>query len=108
RENPWEFDPTHKIILVTNHKPHVRGTDYALWRRVKLVPFTVTIAEGRQDKQLGEELRAQARGILAWLVQGCLDWLRNGLVTPSVVTEATEEYRRGHTGAQLGGFLHDC
>jgi P4 family phage/plasmid primase-like protien len=43
REDFWEFSPTHKIWLAANHKPSVRGTDHGIWRRIKLIPFTVTI-----------------------------------------------------------------
>lgn len=39
-ENFWQFDPTHKLILCTNHKPRIKGTDHGIWRRVCLVPFT--------------------------------------------------------------------
>ena len=51
-ENYWEFLPTHKIILACNHKPIIRGTDDAIWRRVKLVPFNVTIPPKERDKAL--------------------------------------------------------
>jgi len=93
REDAWEYLPTHKIILATNHKPIIRGTDRAIWRRVCLIPFTVTIAEADQDKDLSDKLRAEAPGILAWAVRGCLAWQRDGLGTPAVVTAATGNYR---------------
>lgn len=93
REDFWEFEPTHKVILCTNHKPKVRGTDYAIWRRLRLVPFRVCVPENRQDKQLGAKLRAEAEGILAWIVRGCLEWQKHGLGTAAAVTLATQEYR---------------
>ncbi len=93
REDWWEFNPTHKAILVTNHKPEIRGTDHAMWRRIRLMPFAVTFPEGRQDKTLGEKLRAEAKGILAWLVAGCVEWQARGLGTPEAVMAATNEYR---------------
>src|SRR3712207_8718225 len=57
RENFWQFDPTHTTFLATNHKPEVRGTDHAIRRRIKLVPFEITIPEADQDKKLPEKLR---------------------------------------------------
>jgi putative DNA primase/helicase len=94
REDFWEFRPTHKIILVTNHKPQIRGTDHAIWRRVKLIPFTVTIPETEQDPTLPEKLMQELPGILAWCVQGCLDWQERGLRFPAAVTDATAAYRQ--------------
>jgi len=93
REDFWQFDPTHTVFLATNHKPEVRGTDHAIWRRLKLVPFDVTIAEAEQDKQLPAKLRAELPGILAWIVRGCLDYQREGLGEPKEVQAATEGYR---------------
>jgi putative DNA primase/helicase len=105
REDFWEFAPTHKVILCTNHKPQVRGGDHAIWRRLRLVPFVVTIPDEQQDKQLPEKLRAEAEGILAWLVRGCLAWQRDGLGTASAVTAATGEYRTEED--TVGAFLTD-
>ncbi len=89
----FEFDPTHKVFLVANHKPEVLGTDFAIWRRVKLIPFDVTIPEEEQDPRLPEKLQAELPGILAWAVRGCLDWQRDGLAEPEEVKAATEAYR---------------
>jgi putative DNA primase/helicase len=94
REDFWEFWPTHKIILATNHKPEIRGTDYAIWRRIRLIPFTVAIPEAEQDATLPQRLAAEASGILAWLVRGCLAWQQEGLKEPEDVATATEGYRQ--------------
>jgi putative DNA primase/helicase len=94
REDFWEFLPTHKIILATNHKPEIRGTDHAIWRRIKLIPFTVTIADADQDKTLPQKLQQELPGILAWMVRGCLDWQINGMQTPEEVRIATADYRK--------------
>jgi putative DNA primase/helicase len=93
REDFWEFWPTHKIFLATNHKPVIKGTDEGIWRRIRLVPFTVTLAEAEQDKTLPEKLRAERSGILRWAVAGCLAWQREGLNQPDEVSSATEAYR---------------
>jgi putative DNA primase/helicase len=94
RQDFFEWVPTHKLFLAANHRPEIRGTDYAIWRRIHLVPFTVTIPESERDPKLGEKLRAELPGILNWAIAGCLDWQRNGLGVPQAVRDATEEYRQ--------------
>ncbi len=80
REDFWQFRPSHTVVLATNHKPTIRGTDHGIWRRIRLVPFTVTIPDAEQDKQLTSKLRAEWPAILRWAVAGCIDWQRNGLI----------------------------
>lgn len=89
----FTFTPTFKLWLVTNHKPVIRGTDRAIWERVRLIPFTVTISEHARDLTLEDKLIAEAPGILTWIVQGCLRWQSEGLSPPPEVLMATEEYR---------------
>jgi P4 family phage/plasmid primase-like protien len=93
REDFWEFEPTHTVVLGTNHRPEVKGTDHAIWRRVKLVPFEVTIPDSEQDKDLPAKLAAELPGILRWLVEGCLEYQRKGLAEPDEVKAATQGYR---------------
>jgi putative DNA primase/helicase len=100
----FEFEPTHKVFFGTNHKP-VIGTGYAIWRRIRLVPFTITIPEEERDKSLPEKLKDEAAGILAWAVQGCLEWQRRGLGAPEEVKAATDTYREEMD--ILGEFLKD-
>jgi putative DNA primase/helicase len=106
REDFWSFKPSHTAFLVTNHKPEVRGTDHGLWRRLRLVPFTVTIPLDKQDKQLAEKLKLEAHGILAWLVQGYMAWKRDGLGEPPEVSAATDEYRNRMD--VLAAFIDEC
>ena len=94
RQDYFTFERTHTTVLVTNNKPVVRETDKAIWRRIRLVPFTITIPEQEQDKQLVEKLRAEWPGILRWAVVGCVAWQRDGLGEPPDVAEATDSYRR--------------
>ena len=101
-----EFIPTHKIILACNHRPRIKSQDYAIWRRIRLVPFTVTIPSKERDKQLPNKLLAEAPGILAWIVRGCLEWQRDGLGDPLDVQAATENYRADED--TLGLFLDEC
>lgn len=102
----FEFRPTHKLYLAANHKPEIRGTDHAMWRRIRLIPYTVTIPDDEQDKQLPDKLLAEAAGILAWLVQGCLEWQRDGLVPPESVKNATSAYKDEMDA--LGDFITEC
>lgn len=89
----FEFRPSFKIWLATNHKPIIRGDDAAIWRRIKLIPFTVTLAPEKQDKDLPAKLLAEAPGILNWMIAGCLEWQRVGLQEPEQVLAATADYR---------------
>lgn len=91
----FEYVPQFKLILVGNHKPQIRGRDLGIWRRIHLVPFAVTISEEETDPHLLEKLKAELPGILAWAVQGCLEWQRTGLKPPATVLSATDHYRRG-------------
>lgn len=106
REDFWEFAPTHKIGLCTNHKPIITGTDHGIWRRILLIPFSRRFEGADQDKRLPEKLRAEACGILAWIVRGCTEWQRVGLNPPKSVTAATGEYRNSED--VFGRFLADC
>jgi P4 family phage/plasmid primase-like protien len=89
----FEFKPQFKLFLAANHKPRVSGVDNGFWRRVKQIPFDVRIPDEEQDKTLPEKLRAEAAGILRWMVEGCLRWQRGGLQTPEEVREAVQDYR---------------
>jgi putative DNA primase/helicase len=89
----FNFSPTFKIFMATNHKPVIKGTDYGIWRRIKLIPFTTRITEDKQDKNLEMKLRKEASGILNWLLEGIANWKKEGLKTPKAVLFATDEYR---------------
>jgi putative DNA primase/helicase len=92
RENFSEWRPTHKLVLLSNHRPRLTGADNGIRRRLRLVPFEVVIPEDKQDKALEEKLKAEAPGILRWLIEGCLEWQRRGLDAPSAISAATAEY----------------
>jgi putative DNA primase/helicase len=105
REDFWEFSPTHTLIMATNHRPVVKGTDHGIWRRLKLIPFTVTMPDDRADKTVPEKLKAEAPGILAWCVRGCLAWQQIGLEEPDCVRHSTAEYRSEQD--VIGSFLEE-
>ncbi len=104
----FEFRPAFKLMLATNHRPTIHDTSEAMWRRVRLVPWTVTIAESERrplDAILGE-FRAESSGILAWCVEGCLEWQSQGLAPPEAVKLATSSYRAEED--DLGRWLEEC
>jgi len=105
-EHEIEFQPVHKIWLVGNHKPIITDTTLSIWRRVKLIPFTVTIPNKEMDPDLPAKLESELLGILAWAVKGCLEWQKYGLAEPKAVTNATSDYR--HEQDVLGDFIEDC
>jgi len=107
------FTPTHTLFLLTNHKPRVDPNDYALWQRIHLIEFTMSFIdnplkpnEKKRDPHLPEKLRAEASGILAWLVRGCLKWQEQGLNPPKEVKEATAAYKENED--DIGRFIAEC
>lgn len=93
-ENEFQFMPEFSIWFAVNHKPVVKDTSKGMWRRVHFIPFSVTIEGDKLDKHLGEKLLSESEGILAWLVQGHIDWHTRGhLEAPETVLEATKAYR---------------
>jgi putative DNA primase/helicase len=103
RQDFFEFTPTFKIALACNHKPVIRGTDLAIWRRIRLIPFDVTIPTEEQDRNMAGKLRAELPGILAWAVKGCMEYQREGLRPPPDVLAATDAYRADSD--VLGAFI---
>jgi putative DNA primase/helicase len=99
----FTFRPVAKLWLGTNHKPETNEDTAALWRRIKLIPFLAYFDGSRDDPQIGEKLIGEAERILAWAVQGCLDWQRGGLGEPERVQQATQGYRDEQD--VLGDFL---
>ncbi|GEO59340.1 phage/plasmid primase, P4 family [Companilactobacillus bobalius] len=89
----FEFEPEFKLWLATNHKPIIRGTDDGIWRRIRLIPFTVQIPDDQVDKDLKYKLARESIGILNWAVDGALKWQQHGLHTPRVIESASEGYR---------------
>jgi P4 family phage/plasmid primase-like protien len=93
-QEEFEFSPQFKIWLACNHRPQIAGTDFAIWRRIRLIPFLVTFQKENQNPNLDAELRDELPGILAWAVAGCLLWQHEGLDSPDAVVEATGDYRQ--------------
>ncbi len=94
KQDFFDFRPVFKLFVAGNHKPALRSVDEAMRRRFHVVPFSVTIPAGERDPQLTEKLRAEWPGILAWMIEGCLAWQREGLAPPPSVRSATDDYLR--------------
>ena len=93
REDEWSFDPSHTLVMVSNHLPAIRGTDEAIWRRVRLIPWDVTIPTAERDEDLATKLQADDPGILRWIVEGSRRYLANGIGAPEKVLARTAAFR---------------
>ncbi|HYD66109.1 phage/plasmid primase, P4 family [Azospirillum sp.] len=102
----FKFYPQFKLTMSGNYRPTISGTDEGIWRRVRLVPFGITIPKEERDIHLHEKLRAEASGILNWLLDGLRVWIDKGLHEPEDVLQATAEYRSASD--PLGRFLSQC
>jgi putative DNA primase/helicase len=108
------FTPTHTLFLLTNHIPHAPSDDFAFWERAHIVPFNLSFVdrdpraenERPMDKSIPEKLKAEAPGILAWLVKGCLLWQERGLDPPMLVKETTAEKQREED--LIADFIDQC
>jgi putative DNA primase/helicase len=104
RQNFFTFAPQFKLMIVGNHKPALHNIDEAARRRFNIVPFTVTPLV--PDKDLEAKLVAESPAILQWMINGCLDWLTNGLIRPASVTAATNAYFSDQD--LMAQWLEDC
>jgi putative DNA primase/helicase len=91
--NPITFDPSHTLIMLTNHLPKVSGDDPAVWRRILVVPFDVVIPEEERDGGLPDRFKDASDAIVSWAYQGWLDYQEQGLNPPEAVRVKTAEYR---------------
>lgn len=101
----FDFAPTFKCWLVTNHLPRVPAHDQAIWDRLHLIPFQVRFEPEDQDPELPAKLKDEAPGILRWIVDGAREWYEGGLRPPPAVKSATEGYRRDED--VVGRFLEE-
>lgn len=103
----FEYLPTFKIIIAANHKPVIYDTTYAMWRRIRVVPFSFTASEDEKDIYLKDKIIArELPGVLAWAVEGCMKYQKEGLTPPQCVIEATEKFRKESN--PLEQFVEDC
>jgi P4 family phage/plasmid primase-like protien len=104
RQDFFEYQPQFKLFIIGNHKPVLRNVDEAAKRRINLAPFV--FKPPVVDKVLGEKLKAERPGILRWMINGCLDWQKNGLIRPQVVLDATAAYFADQN--TVGQWTDDC
>ena len=102
----FEFRPEFKILMATNYKPVIKGTDQGIWRRVRLVPFNLQLPEEKKDKRLSDKLRREYPGILNWAIAGAVGWYREGMPHCKAVDDAVQEYRSEMDRIQQ--FVDDC
>jgi putative DNA primase/helicase len=105
RQDFVEFAPTFKLVLQTNHKPVISGSDNGIWRRMRLVPFLATFEGAGKDPTLPMKLQAEAPGILAWIVRGAREWFANGFPQCAAIDLASAEYKT--ESDTLGTFFDD-
>jgi putative DNA primase/helicase len=102
----FEFIPQFKLWMATNHRPLIRGTDDGIWRRIKMIPFTVQIPDEKKDKHLAGKLRRELPGIFNWAIEGCRKYQESGLQEPRSVRGSTMEYRKDMDAIQQ--FIDEC
>jgi putative DNA primase/helicase len=103
-----QFKPKLLPIMAANYLPRVSGDSYAIWRRLKVIPFGEPIPPAQRDPKLQEKLLAEGSGILNWLIEGALKWKQRDLQTdvPTAVAEATDAYKPDLEW--LNDFLKAC
>jgi len=103
RQNPFSFDPSHKLWIYGNYKPLVIGSDDGIWRRMRLIAFAKKLPG--DIKNFERRLYPELSGILNWAIAGCLDWVANGLGMPPAIDRATQSYRKEMD--KLQSFIED-
>ncbi len=101
-----DFRPTFTLFLSVNHLPALHGSDEGIWRRIKIIPFDVTIPQEQRDRTLTQRLTSEVNGIIRWILEGTAAWLHHGLPHSAAVTKATMRYRR--TEDNVPRFVEEC
>ena len=103
RKDNISFAPSHTVMLVSNYKPVVPGDDDALWKRIRLIPFTQQFLGKNADKGLPDLLKSDPDAVITWMANGWRDYQCDGLNEPSAVLTATKSYRE--ESDLIGQFL---
>ncbi|MGQ3049868.1 MAG: phage/plasmid primase, P4 family [Niveispirillum sp.] len=112
-----ELQVVGKFFISCNEKPRIKGTERGIWRRQEVIdPKHIWRTEKdtdpdlqhlpMADMELDDKLRAEAQGILAWLVRGCLEWQKMKLCRPPRALAAIQAYRGEND--RVMQFLQDC
>lgn len=102
---PITFKPSHSAFMATNFTPEVDGSDQALFRRLKIIPFDVVIPKDKRDPTLGQRLEEDADSVLTWAVEGLKAYHARGLDEPAAIAGATTEYQ--HESDAVGQFINE-
>lgn len=102
----FEFNMTQKHCIVGNFKPRLRGGDPAIARRMLLVPFNASFKGSQRDPLMLDKLKAEAPAILAWIIEGAMNWSAGGLAVPAIVRDASAEYMSDHDDLTL--WIEEC
>lgn len=105
RQDYFDYEPQFTLFIAGNHQPSFRGIDEAIRRRVVLIPFTQTIPAEERDPELPEKLKAEWPAILRWMIEGAVQWKRDGLQAPASVEAASTEYLDAEDS--IGEFIDD-
>ena len=102
----FDYRPQCKIWIRGNHQPMIVGTDEGIWRRFRIIPFSVQIPDDKRDPDLLDKLKANLPGILRWAVEGCMKWQESGLAAPQAVIDSVSEYRQESDPVRR--FIDEC
>ena len=108
-KDPFKFEPTHSLVLYTNHLPRVGANDDGTWRRLIVIPFNAKIKRNSDIKNYADYLAKNAGGaILTWIIEGAMKAIANNLklTPPQVVVDAIEQYRNNNDWLSI--FIEDC
>jgi len=107
RENPFTFEPSHKLFIDCNDRPIISDPKDAVWNRIKMIPFNVTIPESEIDAALPEKLRAELPGIMSWLVIGAEEFIQHGLPANPEAEAAKQGYQEA-SDRLTGFYAEEC
>lgn len=94
-QESFDFMPTHKLFIRGNHQPGAMDASDGFWRRMVLIGFTRQFNESERVPDLDSRIiETELPGVLAWMVDGCISWQREGLRVPAGMRAAVEAYRR--------------
>ena len=104
RKDFVSFKPSHLLILHTNHLLRVKDTTHGFWRRVRVVPFKAKFRGSKRERGIDDLLKAEASGIINWLLAGLWRYKKHGLRAPASVRNATKIYRQDE---EVRHFIRD-
>lgn len=107
-KDPFHFDPSHTLVLYTNHLPKVSANDDGTWRRLIVIPFNAKITGSSDIKNFSDYLFEHAgAAIMKWIIEGAQIAISKGFKSkkPKVVEEAIAAYREDNDW--LGQFIAD-